>query len=138
MRPRLPLAWILAAALCLSQSTAATAAEQTFSLPAFSKVQSCLPFSLLIRPSAAGAAAAATNGAAAPPAAPYSLTVAAEEEAVASAVRHEVANGTLRLSLSAPLATLGCVSAIVELPGDALAEVGAVAALPGSPAVLSS
>ena len=80
----------------------------TVTLPAFSRVHSCLP--LRIRPS---------NGPG-----QYSLLVESANNSVAAAVRHAVADGTLRLFLGGPLVANTCASVTVELPATELQEVG--------------
>lgn len=149
----------LALALLLACTGGASAASQApaapLPLPPFSRVASCLPFSMLIRPSGGGASGgspAPTNGSARPdrvmvfakdsgsaqaatagqPAAsaggslPYSLLLGASDPNITNAFQHSVSpDGTLHLGLSTPINTTSCASLVIELPADALREVRA-------------
>lgn len=137
----LPLLLALLPLSCASVngSSAAPASSATAPLAPFHSVVSCLPFSLLIRPSSAPAAAANTSrvaesdggsaagGGTAPATTPspaYTLRLDASDANITGAFEYSVSpDGTLHLSLSTPIATNSCASAIVELPADALREV---------------
>lgn len=95
------------------------------SLVPFHSVFSCLPFSLLIRPSGCGGAPAADGGAPAADGAPaYRLLLDTADANIAGAFDYGVTpDGTLHLNLATPVATNSCASAVVELPADALREV---------------
>ncbi|KAI7838233.1 hypothetical protein COHA_007980 [Chlorella ohadii] len=142
----LPLLLALLPLSCASVngSSAAPASSATAPLAPFHSVVSCLPFSLLIRPSSAPAAAANTSrvaesdggsaagGGTAPATTPspaYTLRLDASDANITGAFEYSVSpDGTLHLSLSTPIATNSCASAIVELPADALREVRATMA----------
>ncbi len=137
----LPLLLALLPLSCASGDGSSTAlvSGATALLVPFHSVVSCLPFSLLIRPSSATAAAANTSSVAASdggsaagggtapattPSPAYTLRLDASDANITGAFEYSVTpDGTLHLSLSTPIATNSCASAIVELPADALREV---------------
>lgn len=132
--PALLLA-LLALPLCVSgqedSTPAASPSGSTVPLVPFHSVVSCLPFSLLIRPSntvaveggpaASNGGGAATSGGSAPA---YSLRLDSTDANITGAFEYRVtSDGTLHLSLSTPIVANSCASAVVELPADALREV---------------
>lgn len=134
--PALLLALLLALPLsCVSgqedSTPAAPPSGSTVPLVPFHSVVSCLPFSLLIRPSntvaveggpaASNGGGAATSGGSAPA---YSLRLDSTDANITGAFEYRVtSDGTLHLSLSTPIVANSCASAVVELPSDALREV---------------
>lgn len=94
-------------------------------LAPFSRILSCLPLSLLIRPTT-GSSAAAQDGSPA-----YRLQLDTEDAGIAAALDYNVsADGTLLLSLAPNITTNSCASVTVGLPADALREVRLIAAAP--------
>lgn len=143
--PPLLLVLLLALQLGAVQSSRATLAAPADSSPAasavaetatrplggvtplapFSRILSCLPFSLLIQPTT-GSSAAAQDGSPA-----YRLQLDTDDASIAAALDYNVsADGTLLLSLAPNITTNSCASVTVGLPPDALREVRLLAAAP--------
>lgn len=146
MRPSKALHALLALlALAAWAAGPQAAAAELFPLPPFSKVRTCVPFSVRILasdsaetpaplvpasfPSSSGAAA--DDPAAPPPGAPrpaYSLTIdvaPASDAGALAAVNYSVAGDTLTLVQALPLVTNSCLTATIALPATALREASA-------------
>ena len=120
-----PSLLLLLALLVQGGHASTDGARGAIPLVPFQSVFSCLPFSLLIRPSGGGGAPATDGGAAAAAGGPtFRLLLDTADANITGAFNYAVTpDGTLHLNLAMPVATNSCASAVVELPADALREV---------------
>lgn len=99
-----------------SAAAVTTAPSGVTPLAPFSRILSCLPFSLLIQPTQSGGPA-------------YSMRLDSSDANITAAFDYAVTGDTLHLSLSPNVTTTSCASFTVGLPADALREVRAAGAV---------